>query len=187
MAWGIPSRRLLRSRRNKPLETNGRIERLATGATSRVVLVVMGSLRGTGVTRRAAVMGVIRRVVLVGMAMRVRAMVALAAMAARVQVTGVIRRVAEIVRAMATSKTAALVQAARAATRKTETVRPTATPRPRRHRRLLLRELTPQRIPRPTRLRRSSQRLHSTSRHQYPLPRIALVLSTAINTPQPAL
>lgn len=242
MAWGIPLRRLLRSRRSKLLGTNGRIERLATGATSRVALAAMGSrrgtgairraaetVRGTGATRRAAVMGVIRRVVLVVMAMRVRAMVALAEMAARVQVTGVTRRmgemvrvmvvtsrvvpgamailvvtgslramkvqaarvasrVAEIVRAMATSKTAAQVQAARAATRKTETVRPTATPRPpRRHRRLLLRELTPQRIPGPIRLRRSSQRLHSTSRHQYPLPRIALVLSTAINTPQPAL
>ena len=194
-------RRLLRSRRSRLLETNGRIGRLATGVTSRVVLVVMGSLRGTGVRvramavleamaarvqamgaiRRTAEMGVIRRVVLVVMAMRVRAMVALAEMAVLVQGTGETRRVAamgvirrvvlvgmgsrrgtgatrktaEIVRAVVTSRVvlgamailvvtgslrAMKVQAARAATRKTETVRPTATPPARRrHRRLLLR------------------------------------------------
>ena len=251
MVWGIPLRRLLRSRRNRLLGTNGRIGRLATGAASRVALAAMGSrrgtgairraaetVRGTGVTRRAAAMGVIRRVVLVGMAMKVRAMVALAEMAARVQVTGVTRRVVLVrvamkVQAMgATSRVAEMaarvqvtgvirraaamgvirrvvpgamailvamgslramkvqamgatsrvvlvvmamrvqavrvmamkVQAARGATRKTETAR-APTPRPR-HRRLLLRELTPQRISRPIRLRRSSKhrRLHSTSR-----------------------
>ena len=112
--------------------------------------------------------------------------------AMKVQAVRVASRVAEIVRAMATSKTAALVQAVRAVTRRVaETVKTKATPptppTPRRHRRLLLRESSRQRIPRPTRLRRSSQPLHSTSRHQYPLPRIALVLSTAINTSHPAL
>ena len=142
MAWGIPLRRLWRSRRNKLLGTNGRIGRLATGATRRVALAVMDSRRvmkgqAMGATSRAVamvrVMGVTRRV---------------AETAARVQAVRATRKTGATSRAMATSK-------------------PTL-PTPHRHRRLLLWSCQPirQQIPRPTRLRRSSKhrRLHSTSR-----------------------